>query len=456
MPGWQQLIPGAFGALGALGALLFDAWERPAAAIAAACTLLAGGALYAVTSLGPELAWEGAAAAACLVLTALILAGGSRMLLGREDGGRLVTLSAFVASAAAVVALATDVVMLLVAVEVLSVAGFGIVAAGGDDRAREATVKWFVQSAVATVVFVSGVAVLLWSSPESGAGGFGARSGESAAVGVALVLSALAFKAGSFPFHAWVPDAYEAAPPLGAAVLASVGKIATLTAIARLAATAGAGGLPLWSIAALATASIVFGNLAALRQTGLARMLAYSAVAQVGYGLVAVTSPRTAVPAVVVFSIAYGIAVAAGFLFVEASSEGRSDRDGAIRGLAGLSSSRPGLAVAATVVMLSLTGIPLTAGFWGKLAAFGAAVSGGWAWLAIVGAIGSVVSFGYYGGVVRAVYLEGSQTGEPAATPVEPRTPVSLMTVAFAALIVTLGLAPLLTGFERLLAAVFG
>ena len=163
------------------------------------------------------------------------------------------------------------------------------------------------------------------------------------AVGMALVVSALAFKAGAFPLHSWAPDAYETAPPVAAALLASAGKIAALVALAWSASVdrGHVGSRPLsgWVVALLAAGSIVFGNLAALRQRSFARMLAYSGIAQVGYALVGVTCAgcrRGRDAAVVLFSVLYGLAALGSFMLIAAVRERDPDWDGGIAGLAGV------------------------------------------------------------------------------------------------------------------------
>ena len=161
-----------------------------------------------------------------------------------------------------------------------------------------------------------------------------------------LLLAALAFKLGAFPFHSWAPDAYETAPPAVAAFLAAVPKIAALLAIAdaaRSACSARRGAV--WSplVAGLAVASIVFGNLAALRQTSFRRMLAYSGIAQVGYALVGVAVGARGRAHVVLFGVVYALAAAGAFLAAEAAGEG--DRRGTAR-IAGAGRARQAAAAA--------------------------------------------------------------------------------------------------------------
>jgi len=435
MAALAPFVPMMLGVAGGLLAMLLAAWGRRGLSIACSLAGLAAGAFAAGWSgLGaPTVVPIGSGSAyslpvvACLALGAIALAVSFRTLLMTPAGPRVAVLSAFAASAAALVSVSFDLGLLFLGVESLALCGYGIVALGGSERAREAAMKWFVQGAVATAVFIVGIGVLLSRTAGSLAYADVAQaatdSGSAApiAVGLALVLSALAFKAGAFPFHSWMPDAFETAPPAGAAVLASAGKVGPIVAIVWLASTVigTGGGRGLAVTTLLAVGSIVFGNLAALRQRDLARMLAYSGVAQVGYALVAVGLPSGAGP-VLIFAVLYGLSALASFLFIVALHEVEPGWDGSVGGLAGLSHRRPALAGALVVIMLSLTGIPLTAGFWGKFMVFAVAAIGGQAWLAVLAMLGSVVSFGYYGGAVRAAFMAQGPEGEAASEAVSP------------------------------------
>jgi NADH-quinone oxidoreductase subunit N len=268
------------------------------------------------------------------------------------------------------------------------------------------------------------------------------------AVGLVLVLAALAFKAGAFPFHSWMPDALETAPPVASAVLASAGKVGPIAAAVWLASSAAGatGDRMLGVVALISVGSIVFGNLAALRQTSLARMLAYSAIAQVGYALAGLPMAQGR-QATLLFVALYAVTSVTSFIFIVALRELEPGWDGSISGLAGLSRRHPMLAASLVPIMLSLTGIPLTAGFWGKFFVFGIAATQGYLWLAVVAVLGSVVSFGYYGGVLRAAFLEETverPLGSEEGLPIKGSAAVS--TMALAVFIVVIGVVPLLTG----------
>ncbi len=183
-------------------------------------------------------------------------------------------------------------------------------------------------------------------------------------------------------------------------------------------------------IAAIAAGSIVYGNLAALRQRSYARMLAYSGIAQAGYALVpvAVGQPQQAA----FFLATYSIAVVGAFLAALAVQRVRPDWDGSIKGMAGLGAHAPWLSAGLATLLLSLTGIPPLLGFWGKLQAFGVAVYASrrreadgqcFLALAVIGLVGSVVSFGYYGAVLRAMYFETEPQDDAASPQIEATCP---------------------------------
>jgi NADH-quinone oxidoreductase subunit N len=467
-------VPFGFGVGAAVLAMAFDAWrDRVSAVVAAVGLLLLGTAAAVWTAVATPLQ-DGAARsggtmsiapAACLLLGAVAIVGCARSLSADRTGSRIVALSALAAASSALVAAAADIGVLFLAVEMLALCGYGLVALGGTDRAREAAMKWFVQGSVATVVFVVGTAVLLGRT--GGSLRYSAIAAVAAtsldgpmAVGFVLVIAALVFKLGAFPMHSWMPDAYETAPPAAAAVMASAGKVGPLAATVwlALAASGSTGGRLIRVVAVIAVCSIVFGNLAALRQRSLARMLAYSGIAQVGYALVGVPlGARSA--SVLVFACVYGLTAATSFVLVEALRRSDPSWDGSIRGLAGLSGRSPALAVSLAVVMLSLTGIPLTAGFWGKFMVFAYASVGGYRWLAIVGVLGSVVSFGYYGAATRSAFIDEDEPREETAAGEEGVAPVARLAtgtvVGLALTIVLVGVVPLASGLESALRALF-
>jgi proton-translocating NADH-quinone oxidoreductase chain N len=223
----------------------------------------------------------------------------------------------------------------------------------------------------------------------------------AAAFGLVAVLVGLGYKAAIAPFHFWAPDAYDGAPVSVAAFLSIVPKVGAIFAIAQVARDlpALAAGWPL-IIAGLAALSMTYGNLAALVQENVVRLLAYSSIAQSGYfllGVVALGQSGLAVPSLVVFAAAYAAMNLGAFAVVMVA--GRS-----LRNFAGLGRSRPAVGVAMVVFLISLVGVPPLAGFVGKFLLFGAAIDAGFVWLAVVAILNSVLSLAVYLRIVVPMY----------------------------------------------------
>jgi NADH-quinone oxidoreductase subunit N len=233
------------------------------------------------------------------------------------------------------------------------------------------------------------------------------------------------------PFHMWCPDVYEGAPTPVTALMAAGVKTAAFAALLRVFGYALPALASHWRplLAVLAVVTMLLGNLAALAQTRTKRMLAYSSIAHAGYMLTAfVAAPGLAGEAVLFYLVAYAT-VNLGAFGVIAALARDGEEPALIADLAGLAARRPPLAAALSVFLVSLTGIPATAGFVGKLYLFNAAVAAGWVSLAIVGVVMSVVSAYYYLGVVVTMYMR-EPAGEDrwAAVP-----PAAVFALAFSA-----------------------
>jgi NADH-quinone oxidoreductase subunit N len=233
--------------------------------------------------------------------------------------------------------------------------------------------------------------------------------------GIALVVVGLAFKSSVAPFHQWTPDVYEGAPTPVTAFMAVATKAAALGIFLRLFDVALVSAQVSWApaLAALATISIVVGNVGALGQSSLKRLLAYSAVAQAGYLLAGVVvSTRVGARATVFYLAVYLLMNLAAFAVVVARERETALGDD-IAAVEGLGASRPWLAWPMTIAMLSLAGIPATAGFVGKLFLIQAAADGGYTWLGVVIVVGSMVSLAYYLRVVAAMWMSPAPSAAP-------------------------------------------
>ncbi|MGD8997896.1 MAG: NADH-quinone oxidoreductase subunit N, partial [Anaerolineae bacterium] len=324
---------------------------------------------------------------------------------------------------------ATNLVMVFLAFDFVSIASYILTGYLRDDRrSAEAAVKYFLYGAALSAVMLYGMSWFYGLTGSTDLQEISRRLMEMGGSVRPIVLPALiltvagfAFKIAAVPFHQWAPDAYEGAPTPVTAFLSVGPKIAGFAVILRVLMTA----LPLglvdlatdWRtlLMAISAVTMTVGNLTALWQENIKRMLAYSSIAQAGYILIGVVaaSPR-GTTAVLLYLAAYALTNLGAFAAVIAFfNQTGSD---AIEDYAGLSQRAPGVAVVLIICLLSLTGIPPTAGFVGKLWLFSAAIEQGLVWLAAVGVINSVISLSYYWKVIRAMYLVPAQTEERLTT----------------------------------------
>jgi NADH-quinone oxidoreductase subunit N len=266
-------------------------------------------------------------------------------------------------------------------------------------------------------------------------------------LGLALIIAGLGFKMSAAPFHMWTPDVYEGAPTTVTAWMSSATKVAALLLTFRVMTTAFAHDERLWSwaFAIIATASLAVGNFAALVQTNVKRILAYSAIAQAGFMLIGLsTGSALGARALMYYLIPYS-AAAFGSFAVVAARERELGVPVTLENLAGFGWERPFLGVAMWFFVFGFAGLPLTGGFVGKFYVFAAAYDHGWVWLVIVGVLATLVSLYYYLGIVRAMYMRPSaelqvQTGAEVAVSGGAPARESLLHLAVgAALIVSVG-----------------
>jgi NADH-quinone oxidoreductase subunit N len=269
--------------------------------------------------------------------------------------------------------------------------------------------KYFLVGALANALLVIGVTLMFGLLGDSGFAPLkealaGSRPSPLLLVGLGLVVVGLAFKLGAFPAQSWMPDVAEGAPVPAAAFLTVVPKIGAAVALMRLVDLFPAdavGVRPL--IAVVSVATMTLGNLAALWQDDVRRLIGWSSVSQSGYALMAVCVvglSGSALSALLLFLLGYTLANLSAFAAV-AYLRGRTAR----ADYAGLAASRPWAAAALVVSLLSLVGVPPLAGFVGKLALFIATLEAGYAWLAAVAVVNTVISLFYYLRVVAPVYF---------------------------------------------------
>jgi NADH-quinone oxidoreductase subunit N len=317
-----------------------------------------------------------------------------------------------------VLASARELILLFVAFELMSIPLYFLTGfRKREEPAAEGALKFFLVGTVSSAVMLYGLSFLygMTGTTEMAAVAH-AMAGNRPLVrlGMGLVLAGVGFKIAAVPFHMWVPDAYEAAPTPFVAWLAIAPKAAGFIVIIRLYLEGVGASALVWlpGLAALASLTIVAGNLMAIPQRNIKRLLAYSGVAHIGYmlmGLAAISSAGIAT--VLFYLVAYLFGNMGAFLVVEAvgAAEGTDSID-AYRGLAQRS---PVLALTMLVFLLSLGGIPFVAGFWAKLYVFLAVVERGLYWLAFLGAVLTVVALYYYLVVARRMYIDPPTRPEP-------------------------------------------
>src|ERR671922_261711 len=226
-------------------------------------------------------------------------------------------------------------------------------------------------------------------------------------VGLAMLLAGLGFKASAAPFHMWTPDVYEGAPTPVTAFMSAATKAVALVLMLRVLVTAFPQEDELWTIAVavIACVSLAVGNLAALVQRRVKRMLAYSSISHAGFMLIAIAAANELGGKALLYYLIPYSAASLGAFAVVAARERELNAPVTLDNLAGLGWERPLLGVAMWTFMLGFAGFPLTGGFVGKFYAFSAAYDRGWTWLVIVGVVATAVSLYYYLGVVRALYM---------------------------------------------------
>jgi NADH-quinone oxidoreductase subunit N len=317
---------------------------------------------------------------------------------------------------------AADLMIVFLALEVMSLSLYVL---AGYFRARlssaEASMKYFLLGAFASAFFVYGLALTFGVAGTTTFGRFppGVAGQPLFVVGVALVLVGLGFKISSVPFHMWVPDVYEGAPTSVTALIATGSKVAAFAALIRflLATLAGEeadGSAVMWLMAVL---TMTVGNVVAVAQSNLKRMLAYSSVAHVGYMLVGVVAGGALGNGAVLFYLLVYTFTTAGAFGVIVLLERTADEGVRLDDYAGLAGRHPVLALTLTLFLLSLIGIPPLGGFVGKFYLFGAAVRGGYIGLAVVGVLNSALAAYYYLRLVVYMYMREPVGAGPAAAP---------------------------------------
>jgi NADH-quinone oxidoreductase subunit N len=313
-------------------------------------------------------------------------------------------------------------------------------------RSNEAALKYFILGALSSGILLYGISLLYGASGQVQLGALsvtlaGAGDNPLVPLGWLLLAAGLFFKVAAVPFHIWTPDVYVGAPTPITAWLAVVSKAASFAILLRI-FYEGLGSLKVeWQtvVAIVAAATMIWGNLAALTQDNVKRMLAYSSIAHAGYVLIGVLAiSEIGLWSVLFYLLAYTFITLGAFGTV-ILLERREYAGETVVDYAGLSRRAPFLAAMMLLFLIALTGIPPTGGFVGKFYLFAAAIEAGWAWVAVVGVVTSALSLYYYFRIVVFMYLKDSDQ----TTPAPLRAPALVGAVAFCALAtLVLGIVP--------------
>jgi NADH-quinone oxidoreductase subunit N len=324
---------------------------------------------------------------------------------------------------------AGDLLTLYVGLELQSLAAYVLAAfQRSDTRSAEAGLKYFVLGALASGLLLYGITLLYGFTGTTLFDGIargladGVSNGEL--FGIVFVLAGIAFKVAAVPFHMWTPDVYEGAPTPVTAFFASAPKVAAMALLVRVSIEAMGPATDAWRQIVIfsALASTILGGVAAIGQSNIKRLLAYSSINNVGFALIGLAAGSAAGVASVLFYMAVYLVMTLGsFLVVLRMRDAEGKAVESIESLSGLSRTRPGLALAMALFMFSLAGIPPLMGFWPKFYVFQAAVQANLTWLAAVGIATSVIGAYYYIKIVKIMYFDPSapayeKTRDPVGT----------------------------------------
>ncbi len=452
------LVPATIVALTALVALFFDlivprATRRPLAALVAAIGLVAAGIVLAQQYGHEVVAFEGAyvqsgfsVAFSEIIVIATLATLGFGVGIGRDDQvAGSTALLLWSAAGAMLMTGAASLITIFLGLELLSLGLYCLCAMSPRATARESALKYLILSSMASGILLFGMALLFGASGSVALASIAqAQPSFLLTIGAGLFLIGVAFKLSLIPFHVWTPDVYEGAPLAVTAFMSVVTKAGTLAVLCRFAYGALPAGTantilaPVWVIAAL---SMLIGNLAALAQTDMKRLLAYSGIAQVGYIVIAFAGQTALGVRYAIFYLAAYTFMNLGAFAVVALLSHDADAVVGVGRFAGLAYRRPWLAAAMTFFLLGLAGLPPTAGFTGKILILATTVNASYAWLGGVLILGTAISLYVYFKIVRAMF---ARVDSAHVRDERPPTMLPWITVAVCAVAVfALGIVPL-------------
>jgi len=455
------LIPLAAASVALLGSVIVPTGARRfTAALFAGLgfvgTMVAAGYVYWKTPDAREIVAEAARRDRLAALAQIILGGVGLLAVGvawsdrpkQEHVGEYYALLAAAVGGMAFMVQANNLMTLFLGLEWFSLCLYVLCAIDVDRIVSlESGLKYLIVGSFGSAVLLFGSALVFGATQELqfaeiGEVASGAlRDDPMLVVGLAMVITGLGFKASAAPFHMWTPDVYQGSPTPVTAFMSAATKVVALVVTLRVLTEAFPAQEDLWTaaIAGLAVASLAIGNLGALVQRDVKRLLAYSSVSHAGFMLIPIAAANElGAKALLYYFIPYCAASLGAFAVVEAR-ERELGQPVTLENLAGLGWERPFLGVAMWAFVLSFAGLPLTGGFLGKFYVFSAAVERGWTWLVIVGVVATAISLYYYLAIIRSMYMRSEAELQLAPIGGAPPRELVLSVSVAACLAVTVG-----------------
>jgi NADH-quinone oxidoreductase subunit N len=425
---WLIAIPELALSLSAMAVLIIGVFSPPKASFQLASMLALGGLLLAagLVIVAPQGTGYGGlfvADAFSRFMQVLILAGAALAIIlsldfNRQEDGlarfEFPVLILFATVGMMIMVAATNLMTLYLGLELQSLSLYVIASFARDSlRSSEAGLKYFVLGSLASGLLLYGISLTYGFS---GSMDFGhvmqallaGKPSVGLIIGMVFVLSGLVFKASAVPFHMWAPDVYEGSPTSVTALLGSAPKVAAIALLLRVMVGPFGHLLPQWQLLVeiISIASLVVGALAPLMQTSIKRLMAYSSIGHVGYALMGVAAgSASGTSGTLIYLATYLFMTLGSFgVIIAMRRQGRSVET--ITDLAGLGRNDSGLALAMTIFMLSMAGVPPLSGFFGKLYVFLAAIQSGLWTLAVIGVITSVIGAYYYLRIIKIMYFD--------------------------------------------------
>lgn len=336
--------------------------------------------------------------------------------------GEFLSLALFATCGMMLIVAASHFLTLYLGLELMSLSLYAMIALRRDSgKAIESAMKYFVLGALASGLLLYGMSMVYAATGTLAIGEIASSIASGTvsdvdavlAVGTVFVVAGVAFKLGAAPFHMWLPDVYDGAPTAVTLFIGAAPKVAAFAIAVRMVAESLGPLSSDWSamLALLAVASLAVGNVAAIAQTSLKRMLAYSAISHMGFlliGLVAATPEGYA--AALFYALAYALMSVGGFGMLVLLSRGGSETE-TLDDMKGMARRNGAVAALMMVLMLSMAGVPPLVGFYAKFVVWSAAVNAGWTWLAVVAGVFSVIGAFYYLRVIKLMYFDEPEEG---------------------------------------------